>query len=406
MALIVQKYGGTSVGSTDLIINVANRIKTYYDQGHDLVVVVSAMGDSTDRLIEMAKRIMASPPPREMDMLMSSGEQVSVALLAMALSRVGVKARSFTGGQVRILTDDAHMEARIESIDAGVVRQALKDRFVCIVAGFQGVDAQGNITTLGRGGSDTSAVAMAAALRADECEIFTDVDGVYTTDPNKVPVARKIPRISYDEMLELARLGAGVLHSRSVEFASKYGIVLHVRSSFNNLPGTLVVREEDVMEKALVRGVSLKSDEARIAVKDIPDRPGLAANLFGRLARSRVNVDMIVQSSGKEDRNTIAFTVPEKDLLLTRQVAEEFFKEIQSGSIEVDERIAIVSAVGVGMKSHSGVAADMFGALASENINIEMISTSEIKISVVVHIDQGKKALEAVHSAFGLERPA
>ncbi len=404
MALLVQKFGGTSVGTTDLIRNVANRIKSSYDEGHQMVIVVSAMGKSTDDLIELARRVNSRPSHREMDMLLSTGEQVSIALLAMALEHSGVPARSFTGGQVRIRTDARHSEARIQEIDTARLRADLRAGRVCIVAGFQGVSEGDEITTLGRGGSDTTAVALAAALSADSCEIFTDVDGVYTTDPNKVRSARKIPRISYEEMLELARLGAGVLHSRSVELASKYNVPLIVRSSFNNAPGTIVLPEEQVMEKVVVRGVSLKTDEARVSVMDIPDRPGLAAVLFTRLAESNVNVDVIVQSTGKDARNTIAFTVPEGSLLLARQVVEGWLKEIGSGSIDVNERIAIVSAVGVGMKSHSGIAAKMFGALAARNINIEMISTSEIKISVVVHPDQGRAALEAVHEAFELDK--
>ena len=404
MALLVQKFGGTSVGTTDLIRNVANRVKSNYDEGHQIVVVVSAMGKSTDDLVAMARRISPRPSEREMDMLLSTGEQVSIALLAMALENVGVPARSFTGGQVNIKTDTRHSEARILEIDTTRLKAELSAKRVCVVAGFQGVSASNEITTLGRGGSDTTAVALAAALSADSCEIFTDVDGVYTTDPNKVKSARKIPRISYEEMLELARLGAGVLHSRSVELASKYNVPLHVRSSFSNVAGTMVLSEEQVMEKVVVRGVSLKTDEARISVLDIPDRPGLAAVLFTRLAEAHVNVDVIVQSTGKDALNTIAFTVPEGSLLQARQVVDAWLKEIGSGSVEVNERIAIVSAVGVGMKSHSGIAARMFGALAARNINIEMISTSEIKISVVVNTDQGRPALEAVHEAFELDK--
>jgi aspartate kinase len=402
MGLIVQKYGGTSVGDTDKIKNVANRIKMYYDQGHDLVVVVSAMGHTTDQLIEMAKKIHPFPKAREMDVLLSTGEQVSIALLAMALDYIGVPAISFTGAQVRILTDKKHSMARIQEIDTTRIKEQLKQKKVCIVAGFQGVDEDFNITTLGRGGSDLTAVALAAALNANECEIYTDVDGVYTTDPNKVPNAKKIPIICYEEMLELARLGAGVLHSRSVEVASKYNVVIHVRSSFNNNPGTLVVPEEKIMEKVLVRGVTLKTDEARISVMDIPDRPGLAANLFNKLARADINVDMIVQSTGKDQKNTISFTVPIDSIHITKEIVEAFIKEMGSGSFDIDENIAIVSAVGIGMKSHSGVAGKMFEALAKENINIEMISTSEIKISVVVKKDVGKKALQSIHDAFEL----
>jgi len=400
--LIVQKYGGTSVGDTDRIKNVANRIKMFYNEGHDVVVVVSAMGHTTDELVAMADAINPNPSNREMDMLLSTGEQVSIALLAMALDAIEVPAISFTGGQVNILTDDTHSNARIVEIDARRLHEKLSEKKVCIVAGFQGVQKDGHITTLGRGGSDTSAVALAAALKADQCEIYTDVDGVYTTDPNKVPTARKIERISYEEMLELARLGAGVLHSRSVELASKNNVILHVRSSFNNSTGTLVVPEDEIMEKVLVRGVSLKTDEARVSVIDIPDRPGLAAELFSLLAKANVNVDMIVQSTGKEAMNTISFTVPRSGIEITRQVAEVFLKEMNGGTIETNEEIAIVSAVGIGMKSHSGVASSMFSALANNNINIEMISTSEIKISVVVPKSQGNEALSAIHEAFGL----
>lgn len=402
MSLVVQKYGGTSVGDTDRIKRVANRIKMYYDQGHDLVIVVSAMGHTTDQLVDMAAALNPNPKPREMDVLLSTGEQVSIALLAMALDHIGVPAISFTGGQVRILTDKKHSKARIQDIDTPRLKQSLGERKVCIVAGFQGVDEDENITTLGRGGSDLSAVALAAALEAKECEIYTDVDGVYTTDPNKVPSAKKIEHICYEEMLELARLGAGVLHSRSVEVASKYGVVIHVRSSFNNVEGTLVVPEDSIMEKVAVRGVTLKSDDARISVLDIPDRPGLAADLFNRLARADINVDMIVQSTGKDGRNTISFTVPATSVGVTREVSDSFLKEMGGGTIDVQENIATLSAVGIGMKSHSGVAGAMFEALAKNNINIEMISTSEIKITVVINKEDGRKALEAVHEAFEL----
>ena len=400
--LIVQKYGGTSVGDTEKIHNVANRIKMFYDQGHDIVVVVSAMGHTTDELVSKAARVNPNPPTREMDMLLSTGEQISIALLAMALDYIKVPAISFTGHQIEFRTDSSHSNARILDINSAKLKEALAEKKVCIVAGFQGVEESGNITTLGRGGSDTSAVALAAVLKADQCEIYTDVDGVYTTDPNKVPSARKLEKISYDEMLELARLGAGVLHSRSVELASKYDVVLHVRSSFNNSTGTLVVREEEIMEKVLVRGVTLKTDESRISAIDIPDRPGLAAQLFEKLANSKVNVDMIVQSTGKDSRNTISFSVPQNQLTIAKQVMEAFIAEMGAGSMDSTDSIAVVSAVGVGMKSHSGVASNMFRALAEKNINIEMISTSEIKISVVVPKDQGKQALEAIHNAFGL----
>ena len=402
MSLIVQKYGGTSVGDTDRIHNVANRIKSYYDRGHRLAVVVSAMGKTTDHLVEMAYNVNPVPSKREMDMLLSTGEQVSIALLAMALESIGVPAVSFTGPQINMRTDSSHSNARILDIDTRRVTDAMDRGQVVIVAGFQGVGEDGSITTLGRGGSDTSAVALAAALKADECEIFTDVDGVYTTDPNKVPAARKVPRISYEEMLELARLGAGVLHSRSVELASKYDLVIHVRSSFNNSTGTLVVPEADVMEKVLIRGVSLKSTDARISVDDIPDRPGLAAELFGRLGDAGVNVDMIVQSTGKGNLNTISFTAGQDDLRIVKNILDAFIAEENAGAYNIIDKVSILSAVGVGMKSHSGIAAKMFKALSEKNINIDMISTSEIKISVVVTPEQGREALEAVHEAFEL----
>lgn len=402
--LIVQKFGGTSVGDTDRIKNVASRIKSYYERGHSLIVVVSAMGHTTDELIDKAKALNEDPPRREMDMLLVTGEQISMALMAMALNAVEVPAISFTGGQLQILTDGTHSNARIRDLDTSRLKEALAQKKVCIVAGFQGIDENQEIMTLGRGGSDTTAVALAVAIKADQCEIYTDVDGVYTTDPNKVPTARKMSHICYEEMLELASMGAGVLHNRSVELASKFNVVIQVRSSFNYNEGTLVVPEEQIMdmEKVTVRGVSLKSDQARISAHDIPDRPGLAAGLFGKMALSNINVDMIVQSTGDQNKNTISFTVPAGDLAHARTLLEAFLAEIGGGRIAVDQNIAIVSAVGVGMKSHSGVAATMFQALAKENINIEMISTSEIRISVVVHKDQARKALEAAHRAFGL----
>lgn len=402
MALYVFKFGGTSVGSVERIKAVAEKVKKAHEAGDQIVVVVSAMSGETNRLVALAKEMQPQPTDRELDVLLSTGEQVTIALLAMALHNLGVEARSYTGAQVRILTDSAHTKARIREIDEAKMRADLNAGRVVVVAGFQGVDEHGNITTLGRGGSDTTGVALAAALKADECHIYTDVDGVYTTDPNKVPSAKKIEHICYEEMLELARLGAGVLHSRSVEVASKYGVVIHVRSSFNNVEGTLVVPEDSIMEKVAVRGVTLKSDDARISVLDIPDRPGLAADLFNRLARADINVDMIVQSTGKDGRNTISFTVPATSVGVTREVSDAFLKEMGGGTIDVQENIATLSAVGIGMKSHSGVAGAMFEALAKNNINIEMISTSEIKITVVINKEDGRKALEAVHEAFEL----
>lgn len=402
--IIVQKYGGTSVGDTDRIKIVAARIKSYHERGFHLVVVVSAMGKTTNSLVQLAAEISDNPSKREMDMLLSTGEQVSIALLAMALEQAGVPAVSFVASQINIRTDGNHSNARIEQIDDERLLQELSAGKVCIVAGFQGIDAKRNITTLGRGGSDTSAVALAAALKAKECEIFTDVDGIYTADPNKVLKAKKLQQISYDEMLELASLGAKVLHSRSVEFAKKYNVALQVRSSFNFTKGTMVVAEEKIMEKLLVTGVSIKKEDTRISVVDVPDRPGVAAELFRLLAQKNINVDMIVQSSGKEERNTISFTVPQAEVQDAQEQVKMLMQEWGSGEMSVDDDIAIVSAVGVGMKSHSGVAADMFKSLADDGINIEMISTSEIKISCVVRKKEGEKALRAVHTIFGLDR--
>lgn len=402
--ILVQKFGGTSVGDPERIQRVANRIKSYYEKGYQLVVVVSAMGHTTDELVDLAGKISKNPPKREMDMLLSTGEQVSIALLAMALHEIQVPARSFTGGQVNIVTDGNFSNARIESIDTKRLTSHLEQGHVCIVAGFQGIDQDQNITTLGRGGSDTTAVALAAALKAKECEIYTDVDGVYTTDPNKVEGARKLKQISYDEMLELASLGAGVLHSRSVEFAKKYGVVIHVKSSFNYNEGTKVVSESEIMEKITVTGVTLKTDDARMTVADIPDKPGIAAEIFQVLADKKINIDVIVQSTGKDRLNTISFTLPVASIGEAKKAVETLTAKWGAGTISTDENIAIVSAVGVGMKSHTGVAAGMFKALADNNINIEMISTSEIKISCVISKDRGKDALRLVHAVFGLDK--
>jgi len=398
--IIVQKYGGTSVGTTDKIKNVAKRIKTYHDRGDRVVVVVSAMGHTTDELIELAEKINSDPPRREMDMLLSTGEQVSVSLLAMALHAIGVPAKSFTGSQVRLMTDGNFSNAKIEMIDRTRIDEAFAGNQVAIVAGFQGIDKDDNITTLGRGGSDTSAVAIAATLGATECEIYTDVDGVFTADPNKVNGAKMHQRITYDEMLELASLGAGVLHSRSVELAKNYDVVIHVRSSFKEIPGTLVVSEEKLMEHIRVSGVTIKNEEARITIPDVPDKPGIAAILFGALATADVIVDVIVQSSPSNGKNTISFTVSRKSLKDALPILETFVKDNKTGSLELNDKIAIVSAVGVGMKSHVGVAAQMFKALADNNINIEMITTSEIKISCVIPEAEGKNALRAIHDVF------
>ena len=409
MALIVQKYGGTSLGSIEYLQKIAQRIKKTYAAGQDLVVVLSAMGKSTDQLAALAQQLHPQPQGREMDMLLATGEQVSIALMAMALHSIDVPAIALTGSQAGINTFGLHSQARIAHIDTASIQGYCRARQVCLVAGFQGRNDTGEIYTLGRGGSDTSAVALAVALKADSCEIFTDVAGIYTADPNKVPQARRLKYISYEEMLELARLGAGVLHSRSVELASKNKVYLHVRSSFNDDEGSFVVSEEqvlaktDALEKVFIRGVSLKSDEGRISVLNITDRPGLAANLFSRLAEQNINVDMIVQSMGQAQQNTIAFTVLQSQIQAAQKIAQEFIDTEGQGHLEITPQVAIVSAVGIGMKSHSGVAAAMFQALAQVNVNIEMISTSEIKISVVVQPKQGQQALQAIHKAFGLE---
>lgn len=400
--IIVQKYGGTSVGSPEKIKNVANRIKSYHDKGSPVVVVVSAMGHTTDELIDLAEKVNPNASRREMDMLLSTGEQVSISLLAMALEAINVPAQSFTGSQVKIVTDGNFSNAKIKMIDRSKIDEALSKGKVVIVAGFQGIDKDENIVTLGRGGSDTSAVALAAVLGAKECEIYTDVDGVYTADPRVIPGAKKHNMVTYDEMLELASLGAGVLHSRSVELAMNYGVVIHVRSSFNQNTGTLVVSEEKLMEKIKVSGVTIKSEEARVTIPDVPDKPGIAADLFGKLSKADIIVDVIVQSSPHNGINTISFTIPRKSVSNAKSILEDFIKTNGTGKLDINENIAIVSAVGVGMKSHVGVAADMFKALADKSINIEMITTSEIKISCVIREDQAKTALKAIHETFGL----
>lgn len=409
MALIVQKYGGTSLGDLKRLRSIANRIKSYYSQGEKLVVVLSAMGHSTDNLLQTAHSLDPNPAGRSMDLLLSTGEQVSIALMAIALENLGVPAVPLTGIQAGITVLGEHSQARIANIDTKHILSQLKQERVCLIAGFQGTNGKDEVYTLGRGGSDTSAVAVAVALQADQCEIFTDVDGIYTADPNKVPNAKRLEYISYEEMLEMARLGAGVLHSRSVELASKNELVLHVRSSFNHRQGSFVVSQKKagkILEKALVRGVSLKSDEARISLIDIADRPGLAAKLFSKLSKENINVNMIVQSAGQNALNTISFTVLQNQIAKAQEIARDFSRIEASGKVAVTPQIAIVSAVGVGMYSHSGIAASMFAALADLGVNIEMISTSEIKISVVVPLTEGHSALKAVHTALGLDRKA
>jgi aspartate kinase len=411
MALIVQKYGGTSVGSVDRIKAVAHRVAAACAAGNRVIVVVSAMAGETNRLLQLAGDVAAQPDPREVDALVATGEQVSAALLAMALLERGLPARSLLGHQIRIATDGVFGRARIKSIDAGNVLQVIEQGGVAVVAGFQGVDQHLNITTLGRGGSDTSAVAMAAAVKADGCEIYTDVAGVYTTDPRICPNARKLERISYDEMLEMASLGAKVLQIRSVEFAKRYNVPVHVRSSFSDEPGTWVVQEDPSMEDVLVSGVTMDLNEAKITLLRVPDRPGLAAKIFTPIADAHIVVDMIIQNASEEGFTDLTFTVPRADhqkaLAMVRGVAGE----IGARGVTSDTSVAKVSAVGVGMRSHAGVAARMFQALAKEGINIQMISTSEIKVSVVIDAKYAELAVRVLHQAlveegFAEEAPA
>ena len=406
MALIVQKYGGTSMGSPERIGAVADRVGRARAEGHQVVVVVSAMSGETDRLIKLAKSISARPPAREMDVLLATGEQAAIALLAMALAERGVPARSFTGAQVHILTDSAHSKARILDIDDRRLRASLGAGEVAVVAGFQGVDQDGSITTLGRGGSDTTAVALAAALKADECQIYTDVDGVYTTDPRVEPRARRLDRITFEEMLEMASLGAKVLQIRSVEFAGKYKVPLRVLSSFEDGPGTLITLEDHGVEDPLISGIAFNRDEAQITVAGIPDRPGVASAIFGPIARANVEVDVIVQSIGQDGLTTLSFTVHRNDYPAAMSLLGGIAAELGARSVGGDDQIAKISLVGVGMRSHAGVAATMFDALAAEGINIRMISTSEIKISVIVDEKYVELAVRTLHEAFGLASPA
>jgi aspartate kinase len=403
MALIVQKYGGTSVGNPERIKNVASRVAQYRAKGDQIVVVVSAMSGVTDNLIKLAKQIMPMPSEREMDMLLATGEQTTIALTAMALHAMDVPAVSLTGSQAGIFTDDVHTKAKIQTIVPKQVHALLNAGNVVIVAGFQGQSAAGHITTLGRGGSDLTAIALAAALKADLCQIYTDVDGVYTADPRIVPTARKLDEISYDEMLELASLGAKVMQSRSVEFAKKFGVIFEVRSSLNDNPGTLVKEETKNMEDVVIRGVSLDKNQAKVTLVAVPDHPGMAARVFKTLGDANINVDMIVQNvshgAGKPATD-LSFTVDKPDLPKARKVIEKLKAEVDYREALADENIGKLSIVGVGMRSHSGVAARMFEALAREEINIQMISTSEIKISVVVDLSKGEQAMRVVHAAF------
>ena len=403
MALIVQKYGGSSVADAEKIRNVARRVGDTATS-NQVVVVVSAMGRTTDGLLTLAQQIAPTPEPREVDMLLATGEQVTIALLTMALHSLGLKARSFTGVQAGLRTDRAHTKARITQITADRVRAALDAGWVAVVAGFQGASDDEEITTLGRGGSDLTGVALAAALKADVCEIYTDVDGVYTADPNIVPDARKLPRVVYDEMLEMASLGAKVLQARSVEFAKKYGVTVHVRSTFKPDPGTLVTREESGMEEAVVTGVTHDRSQAKISLLRVPDRPGIAASVFGAVGAKNIVVDMIVQNISRDGYTDISFTLPRGDFARATTALEEIARTIGAQGIVHDERVAKISIVGVGMRSHSGVAALMFGALSRENINIQMISTSEIAVSCVIEDKYTELAVRTLHDAFELGR--
>ena len=403
MALIVQKYGGSSVADAARIQNVARRVAESAP-GHQLVVVVSAMGKTTDGLVGLAQQMVATPDPREMDMLLATGEQVTIALLAMALHGLGFKARSLTGPQAGLRTDRAHTKARIAKITGDRVRAALDAGAIAVVAGFQGLSDEEEITTLGRGGSDLTAVALAAALKADVCEIYTDVDGVYTADPNVVPEARKLPRVAYDEMLEMASLGAKVLQARSVEFAKKYGVTVHVRSTFKPDAGTIVTREERAMEDVVVTGITHDRSQAKISLLRVPDRPGLAAKVFGAVGTRNIVVDMIVQNISRDGFTDISFTVPRGDMARARTVLDEVARDVGAEKTVHDERVAKVSIVGVGMRSHSGVAASMFTALSKEGINIQMISTSEIAVSCVIEDKYAELAVRALHDAFELGR--
>ncbi|MFH1504537.1 MAG: aspartate kinase [Candidatus Omnitrophota bacterium] len=400
--LVVQKYGGSSVANLEKLENAAKRIISYAKKGSRVIVVVSAMGDTTDELVSLAKKINPFPSEREMDMLMSTGEQISCALLAMVIHKKGKKAISFTGPQVGIITDTFHTQAKILKIEADRIKKELDKGKIVIVAGFQGLSVTSEITTLGRGGSDLSAVALAVALKADVCEIYTDVDGIYTADPRIVPEAKKIKYIIFDEILELASRGAQVMHTRAVEVAKKFNISLHVRSSFSQKEGTIIMEKVPYIEEAVVRGIALAEDEAKVTLCDVPDKPGIAANIFNDLASKNVNIDMIVQNVSHKKMTDISFTVSKKDVAKTLKISRELSNRLGAGSVLCDEAIAKVSVVGVGMKSHSGVAAKCFSALAKNKINIDMISTSEISISCTVKKQSGKKALKILHKTFKL----
>ena len=406
MALIVQKYGGTSVGSAERIKNVAKRVAQTRAEGHDVVIVVSAMSGETNRLVALAHEMQEFPDPREMDVVLATGEQVTIGLLAMALKNIGVDAKSYTGWQVAVQTDNAHTKARIDHIDGDKIHADLKAGKIVIVAGFQGITAEGDISTLGRGGSDTSAVALAAALKADECQIYTDVDGVYTTDPRVVPEARRMSTISFEEMLELASLGSKVLQIRSVEFAGKYQVRLRVLSSLQEGgEGTLITFEEDEnMEKAVVKGIAFDKNQARINVRGVSDKPGIAYQILGAIADANIEVDMIIQNVGAEGTTDFSFTVPRGDYRQTLDLMNGLKESLGAAKVNGDDTVCKVSIVGVGMRSHSGVAATMFRSLAEEGINIQMISTSEIKVSVLIDEKYMELATRVLHKAFGLEQ--
>lgn len=406
MSLLVQKFGGTSVGAPEKIGQVADRVRASREAGHDVVVVVSAMGGETDRLVDLASRVSPQPDPREMDVLLATGEQVTIALLAMALQERDCPARSYTGGQVTVRTDSAFGKARIEGIDRERIDASLAEGQVVVVAGFQGIDGDGNITTLGRGGSDTSAVALAAALKADECQIFTDVDGVYTTDPRVVPRAQRLDRITFEEILEMASLGAKVLQIRAVEFAGKYNVPLRVQSTFGEGPGTLITYEDSEMEQVLISGIAFNRDEAQLTVAGVPDQPGVAERILGCVSDANIEVDMIVQNVAEDGTADFTFTVHRNDYDRSLELVRAVAQELRAAKVDGNDGIVKISLVGVGMRSHAGIASRMFRALAAEGINIQMISTSEIKISVVVEEKYLELGVRALHSEFGLDGPA
>lgn len=404
MALLVHKYGGTSVATVDRIRKVADRVVEYRKDGHDVVVVLSAMSGETDRLLGLAREVTPVPDERELDMLLSTGERASISLLAMDLRARGLPARSFTGRQAGIVTDSAHTNARIAKIGAGPVQDAIHQGIIPVVAGFQGISEKSEVTTLGRGGSDLTAVALAATLQADLCTIYTDVDGVYTADPNIVPLARRLEKVSYEEMLELASLGAKILQTRSVQFAAKHGIPVQVKSSFNDGPGTMVMSEDSDMERVMVSGITGDRNQAKVTILGVPDTPGIAAKIFGPVAQANIIVDMIIQNVGQESLTDMSFTVPRGDLGKAIEITQRVGKNIGAKSVEVTEAIAKVSLIGVGMRTHSGVAAKMFEVLSNEGVNLMMISTSEIKISCVIEEKYLELAMRSLHAAFEMDQ--